>query len=231
MKVAVSSLGTSLDAWTGGSFGTCSQFLVIDTEYMDFVVILVPPVQPDGTKISLAAIRAIANQGADVVITGQVKDICWQAMVNLGIEVIDGIERMSVREAVALYTERGSEGVTSYVSPRDKIAVASHGDSLDSKLSPKGEVCTSFVLVDPETMDSEVVRIEAADSPARASVEAVRAAAKSGATVVITPEIHPACCTALRALAIMVALADEGLTVREAIAAYERGDLVSPPYL
>ena len=113
----------------------------------------------------------------------------------------------------------------------EKIAVASHGDSLDATLSQKGEVCTSFVLVDPQTMDSEVVRIEPADSPVRASVQAVRAAAKSGATVVITPEIRPTCCTALRALAITVALADESLTVREAVAAYGRGELISPPYL
>jgi predicted Fe-Mo cluster-binding NifX family protein len=198
---------------------------------MDFVVISVPPEQLDTSKVSLAAIRAIAKQGAEVVITGQIKDICRQAMVNLGIEVIDGVERMTVRESVALYTTSGPEAVTSYKPRPAKIAVASHGDSLDATLSAKGEVCTSFVLVDPQTMSFEVVRVEPADSPARASVNAVRAAARSGATAVITPEIRPACCTALRALAITVGLADEALTVREAVGAYRRGELVSPSYL
>jgi predicted Fe-Mo cluster-binding NifX family protein len=218
-----------LDAWAGEAFGTCSQFLVVDTETMGFVVIAVPPEQLDPSAVSLAAIRAIANQGAEVVITGPIKDICRQAMVNLGIEVVDGIERMTVREAVAMYTTSGRQAVTSYESPPAKIAVASHGADLDAPLSRKGEACTSFVLVDPQSMDFEVVQVEPAPSPARASVNAVRAAAKSGATVVITPEMRPACCTALRALAIAVSLADEGLTVREAVGAYRRGELASPP--
>jgi predicted Fe-Mo cluster-binding NifX family protein len=80
-------------------------------------------------------------------------------------------------------------------------------------------------------MDVQVVQVEPADSLDQASVHAVRAAAKSGATVVITPEIRPACCTALRALAIQVVLADETLVVREAVEAYRRGELAAPAYL
>ena len=49
--------------------------------------------------------------------------------------------------------------------------------------------------------------------------------------MVITPQIHTACCTALRALAIAVALAKEDMTVLQAVQAYERGDLSTPPYL
>jgi len=97
--------------------------------------------------------------------------------------------------------QRRPDAIAEYTPPPAKIAVASHGDSLDATLSPKGEVCTSFVLVNPQTMESEVVRVAAAGSVEQASVNAVRAAARSGATVVITPEIRPACCTALRALA------------------------------
>jgi hypothetical protein len=72
MLVAVSSLGTDLDAWTGIPFGACSQFLVADTETMEFVVVSVPTQQQDPTKVSLSAIRAIARQGAEVVITGPI---------------------------------------------------------------------------------------------------------------------------------------------------------------
>jgi predicted Fe-Mo cluster-binding NifX family protein len=231
MKIAVSSSGTSLDAWAGGQFGTCSQFLVVDAETMNFVVISLPPEQLDPSKVSLAAIRAIAKQGTEVVITGQIKDICRQAMVNLGIEVIDGVEGITVRDAVSLYTSSGPEAVAGHKPLPVRIAVASHGSSLDAVLSHKGEVCTSFVLVDPQTMDFEVVQVEPADSPERTSINAVRAAAKSGATVVVTPEIRPVCCTALRALAIQVVLADENLAVREAVEAYRRGELVGPSYL
>ncbi len=231
MRVAVSSLGTLLDAWVGGPFGTCSQFLVVDTETMEYLTISVPPEQLDSSKVSLPAIRALARQDVQVVITGQIKEICRQTMASLGIEVIDRAEGMTVREAITLYAKGGSEALADYTPAPAKIAVASHGASLDATLSPKGEACTSFILVDPETMAFEVVRVKPAESLAEASVNAVRAAARSGATVVITPEIRPACCTALRALAITVALADESLTVREAVEAYRRDELASPSYL
>jgi predicted Fe-Mo cluster-binding NifX family protein len=231
MKIAVASQGASLDAWAGVPFGTCSQFLVVDTETMDFVVISVPPEQLDPQKVSLAAIRAIVNQGAEVVITGAIKDLCRQAMINLGIQVVSGIGRMTVREAVTLYITNGRQAVESYLPPPEKIAVASHGNDLDATLGPKGEPCTSFILVDPQTMEFERVKVEEADTLVQASVNAVRAAARSGATVVITPEIRPECCTALRALAIAVCLAEEGLTVRQAIERYRRGELVSAPAL
>jgi predicted Fe-Mo cluster-binding NifX family protein len=198
---------------------------------MEYVVISVPAEEQDPSKASLAAIRAIANQGAECVITGTIRDVCRQAMIGLGIDVVDNVERMTVREAVELYTTNGPEALTSYSPSPAKIAVASHGASLDATLSGKGEVCTSFALVDPQTMAFERVDVEPAASLAQASVNAVRAAARSGATVVITPEIRPACCTALRALAITVALADPDLTVREAVEAYKQGKLASPPYL
>lgn len=228
MKIAVSSQGTSLDAWTGISFGVCSQFLVVDTETMDCVIVSVPPDQIGTSGVSLVAIRAIVNQGAETVITGHIKDICRQAMLNLGIEVIDGVGRMTVREAIERYVAEGAQEIQEYQPPPAKIAVASHGNDLDARLEAKGEPCTSFVLVDPQTMDFELVQIEQADSTVRAGVNAVRAAAKSGATTVITPEIRSECCIALRSLAINIALADEELTVREAVQAYVRGELSGP---
>jgi predicted Fe-Mo cluster-binding NifX family protein len=231
MKVAVSSLGSSLDAWTGAAFGTCSQFLVIDTESMDYVVISVPPDQIDPSKVSLYAIRALANQGVQAVLTGPIKDICRQAMINLGMEVIDGLQRMTVREAVELIRSQGPQAVTTYEPPPARIAVASHGDNLDATLSHRGEPCTSFVLVDPQTMAFETIEVETGETPEQTSVNAVRAAARGGATIVITPQIRPVCCAALRALAIAVALAGEDMTVREAVQAYQRGELHTPPYL
>jgi predicted Fe-Mo cluster-binding NifX family protein len=98
-------------------------------------------------------------------------------------------------------------------------------------LAPRGEPCTSFVLVNPQSLRFEVVKVEEGETPAQTSVNAVRAAARSGATVVITPEIRPTCCAALRALSITVALAEPAMTVRQAVQAYQRGELEMPPYL
>jgi predicted Fe-Mo cluster-binding NifX family protein len=224
-------MGTSLDAWAGGPFGLCTQFLVVDTETMDYVVVSVPPEELDASQVSLPAIRGIAAQGAEVVLTGIIKDACRQAMETLGMEVVSGIERVTVRQAIEMYVQEGQPALARYRPPPVVIAVASHGDDLDATLGHKGEPCTSFVLVRPQTWTYEIVRVAPADSVARASVNAVRAAAKSGATVVITPEIRPACCTALRSLAIAVALADPELTVREAVTKYLAGELETPPYL
>jgi predicted Fe-Mo cluster-binding NifX family protein len=224
-------MGTSLDAWAGGPFGVCRQFLVVDTETMEYVVVSVPADQLDASKVSLPAIRAIAAQGAEVVLTGPIKYICRQAMEALGIQVVANMERMTVRQAIELYVAQGQEALASYQPQPVKIAVASHGETLEDTLSHKGEPCTSFVLVDPQTMAYEVVQVEPAETLQQASVNAVRAAAKSGATVVITPEIRPACCEALRALAVTVALADPELTVRQAVEKYLSGELSSPPYL
>jgi len=231
MKIGISSLGTSLDAWAGGALGTCTQFLVVDTETDEFVVVSVSPETVDTDRVNLAAIRALVQQDVGIVITGHIKDVCRQAILNLGIEVVDGIEGITVRDTVSLYTSGGTEAVAAYEPPSQKIAVASHGNSLEAKLSPKGEVCTSFVLVEPQSLGFEVIQVKPADSVEQASVNAVRAAARNGATVVVTPAIRPACCTALRALAIQVALADETLTVREAVGAYRRGELESSAYL
>jgi predicted Fe-Mo cluster-binding NifX family protein len=167
------------------------------------------------------------------VLTGIIKDACRQAMESLGMEVVSGVERVTVRQAVDMYGKSGQTALAQYRPPPVKIAVASHGEDLEATLSQKGEPCTSFVLVDPSEGDwsFEVIRVAPADSVARASVNAVRAAAKNGATVVITPEIRPACCTALRSLAITVALADPEWTVRQAVTNYLAGELETPFYL
>jgi predicted Fe-Mo cluster-binding NifX family protein len=80
-------------------------------------------------------------------------------------------------------------------------------------------------------MEFEIVDVEPGDSLEQTSVNAVRAAARAGATVVITPQIRPACCTALRALSIDVALGAPDMTVQQAIEAYQRDELQSPPHI
>lgn len=63
--------------------------------------------------MSLTAIRAVAGQGVSAVITGRIKEICRQTMLNLGIEVIDGVEGMTVREAIERYKAAGLEALES----------------------------------------------------------------------------------------------------------------------
>jgi predicted Fe-Mo cluster-binding NifX family protein len=229
MLIAVSSMGSSLDAWTGIGFSSCDQFLVVDDQTMEFIVVSVPSSQQLSGTVNLHAIRAIAKQGAQTVITGPVKDVCRQTMQSLGMDVIDNVGRMTVRQAVEQYAAGGESAVREYVAPPEKIAVASHGDTLEAPISSQDEPCTSFVLVDARTMEFEVVGVAPAESLVQSSVNAVRAAAKAGATVVITPGLQPACCYALNALAIRAVVAKPGATVRQAIAQFKRGELSEPP--
>jgi predicted Fe-Mo cluster-binding NifX family protein len=225
MRIAVSSTGLSADAWINGTLDTCPRFLVVDSESMGTIIVSVPDDVPPGPERTRMLLRAVLSQDVQAIITGPLSEACRQVMDELGIEIVEGIERMTVRQAVEAYVASGRRALAEYVPPPQKVAVGSHGDDLEATLHARGEPCTSFVLVDPQTMAYEVVRVAQAESMAQAGVNAVRAAARNGATTVITSEIRPACCTALNALGIAVFLADEHLTVREAIEAYLQGEL------
>ena len=225
MKVAVASMGTVPEAWVGIKFGMCSQFLVFDTDTMECIVMSVPPHQQESEQVNLTAIRAIAQQDVSTVITGNIKPICRQTLQNLGIQVIDGVEGMTVQEAIEHYKATGLQTPESRKGILTRVAVASHGEGLDASLETRLGVCSSFIVVEPTTMEWKVVRVEP-DGPAQTvNRKVIRAVARSGASVLITPEIHPECCMVLRALAIGVYIAPTGITVREAIELYEAGEL------
>jgi len=225
MKVAVASMGTVPEAWVGIRFGFCSQFLVFDLDTLEYVVVSVPPHLERPDQVSLAAIRAVAKQDVAAVITGYIKDICRQTLINLGIEVIEGVEGMTVREAVERYKATGLRTPQSRQGMPTRVAVASHNRGLDAPLELHFGTCSSFVVVNAQTMEWEVVEVEADGPVDEVNLKGIRAVVQSGATVLITPEIHPECCMALRALAVEVYLAPEGITVREAIKMYEEGEL------
>jgi len=225
MKVAIASMGTVPEAWVGIRFGMCSQFLVFDLDTMEYIVVSVPPRQESPERVSLEAIRAVAKQDVSAVITGNVKDICRRNLLDLGIEVIDGVEGMTVREAVERYKVTGLQAIEERKGMPTRIAVASHSEGLDASLEAHFGACSSFVVIDPKTMAWEMVQAEPDGPMQKVNRNAIRAVVQGGATMLITPHIHPECCMALQALAVMVYIAPEGITIREAIELYEGGEL------
>jgi predicted Fe-Mo cluster-binding NifX family protein len=159
------------------------------------------------------------------VITGHIKEICCETLLSLGIDVIDGVEGMTVGDAIDRYKATGLETPESRLGFINRIAVVSSGEGLDARLEVPLSTCTSFIIVDPSTNDWETVRTEPNGPSSEVSFNAVRTIVRSGAGILITPKIHPECCMALQALAVYVYLAPEGITVREAIAMYEGGQL------
>lgn len=225
MRVAVASMGTVPEALVGIRFCTCSQFLVFDLDTMEYVVASVPLHLVCSGRVNLGVIRAVAKQGVSAVITGYIKEICYQTLLNLGIEVIEGVEGMTVNEAVERYKATGLPTPESRKGTLPRIAILSRGEGLDARLEPHFGTCTSFIVVEPKTKEWAVVQVEP-DGPVRkVNIEGIRAVVQSGAGVVITPQIDPACCMALQALAVTAYIAPAGITVRQAIDLYERGKL------
>ncbi|MCP4538270.1 MAG: hypothetical protein GY832_14110 [Chloroflexi bacterium] len=228
MKVAVASMGTVPEAWVGIRFGICSQFLIFDTDTMEYIVVSIPARQEESDQVSLAAIQAVAKQDVSTIITGDIKPVCCQALQTMGIEVIDGVQGMTVQQAIEHYKATGLQTPESRKGILTRVAVASHGEGLDAPLQVRsGEcsTCSSFIVVEPATMEWEAVHVEP-DGPAQTmNKKAIRAIAQSGAAAIITPEIHPECCMVLRVLAIEAYIAPMDITVREAIKLYEAGEL------
>ncbi|MBN1178488.1 MAG: hypothetical protein JXD18_04715 [Anaerolineae bacterium] len=225
MKVAIASMGTVPDAWVGIRFGLCSQFLVFDLDTMEYVVVSVPPRVDERDQLSLAAIRAIARQDVAAVVTGHIKDQCRQTLLDLGIEVIEGVEGMTVQEALERFQATGLKTPGERQGMLTRVAVVAHGDGLDARLEPHFQTCSAFILVDPRTMAWDMIAVEPDGPTHRVNVNGVRAVARSGAVALIAPQIHYECSMALQALGIAVFIAPEGITVREAIDLYEQGKL------
>ena len=225
MKIAVASMGTVLEALVGVRFGMCSQFLVFDLDTMDYVVLNLSPQEEPSERVNLEAIRALARQDVSVVITGYIKPICRQTLLDLGIDVIDNVEGMTVQEAIERYRATGLPTPESRKGMRERVAVAAYGEGLDARLEVRFGACASFVVVDPATRTWEAVEVEPDGPPRRVNMRGIQAVIRSGAGVVITPHIDPACCMALQALAVAAYVAPEGITVGEAVRLYEQGEL------
>jgi predicted Fe-Mo cluster-binding NifX family protein len=146
-------------------------------------------------------------------------------MQSLGMKVVSDIPRMTVRRAILRYAVRQEAEPVDVAPAAEMIAVSSHGTSLDSPLAAGTEPCTSFLLVDASTMQYRRVEVEAALSTQEGSLHPLRAAVRAGATVVITTNMSPMCCAAARALAVSVVLAEEHLSVRQAVQSYLAGQL------
>jgi len=225
MKIAVGTTGDNLDAWVRSEFGWCPRFVIVDTDSMSYFVVAQPPVE-SYEEASLAAIRTLAQHDVSAVIVARAQDRCRRVMNELGVDVIEGVEGLTVRQAVerfvsqALYTPEGRKA-------KVKIAVTSDGDDLDARVGTSLGMCTRFLLVDPDSLDHTVVTVTPKASPEDLSVEAIRTVVKGGATVVITPQVQPRCCRILFQMGVDVVLCDADISVRQAVAKFKAGKLES----
>jgi len=101
MKIAVSSVGPTLDHAVDARFGRCAYFLVIDPDTLAF-----EPIQNSSNALGhgagIQSAQLLANKGVTVLLTGNCGPNAFQTLAAAGIQVITGVAGQ-VREAVRMY--------------------------------------------------------------------------------------------------------------------------------
>ena len=107
-----------------------------------------------------------------------------------------------------------------------KIAVTASGADLDALASPVFGRCPTYIVVDTETMEYEVVENPATSASGGAGIQAAQFVIEQGAQAVVTGNVGPNAFGVLQAAGIPVYLFKGG-TVRQAVKAYQGGQLSS----
>lgn len=224
MKVAVGSLGSSLDAWVGGRFGYCPQFIIVDTDTMDHVVVPMPAAMSE-REASQRAIRIVAQNGADALIVEKAMPACCEVMTALGIEIIEGVRGLSVRQAVQRFQSGQLSSPEERQGESHRIAVAALGSGLEAAVGTRFGQVHQFVIVDPATMSTDILPVQPVNAGKHLRLATIRSLVERGVNLVATPSIAPECCQALWSLAVDVVLVEPKGTVGDIIAAYKEGTL------
>lgn len=103
MRLVVVSEGESLDSFVADDFGHAPCFLVVDSETLDYSVIVNEFINAEGAGMAVA--RAIASLQPDAVLTGGIGMHGIQILKEAGIDVSYD-EEGTVEEAVTDYVRR-----------------------------------------------------------------------------------------------------------------------------
>ncbi len=90
MKIAISAMGTDLDAQVDPRFGRCQYFIIMDPDTLEFEAVENPNVSATGGA-GIQSAQMIAEKGVQVILTGNVGPNAFQTLSSAGIQVITGI--------------------------------------------------------------------------------------------------------------------------------------------
>ena len=106
-----------------------------------------------------------------------------------------------------------------------KIAISSSGKTLDSAVDPRFGRAEYFIIVDPETMDFEVVEnSQNLNLPQGAGIQAGKTIADNNVEALITGHCGPKAFKVLQAAGIKIMTGASG-KIADAIAQYRNGEL------
>lgn len=99
MKVAVSSVGDTLDSAVDPRFGRAEQFILVDTDTGEHRTISNAQNLSAAQGAGIQAAQTVSRNGAEYIITGHCGPKAFRALNAAGIKVIIGVEG-TVAEAV-----------------------------------------------------------------------------------------------------------------------------------
>lgn len=107
-----------------------------------------------------------------------------------------------------------------------KVVVTANGTDLDAPISPVFGRCSTYLFVDTETMQFDVVENPAIRAPGGAGIQAAQFVIERGAEAVLTGNVGPNAFGVFQAANVPVYLLGNG-TVQGAVEAYTKGQLQS----
>lgn len=106
-----------------------------------------------------------------------------------------------------------------------KIAVSSLGNDLNAQVDPRFGRCQFFLIVDAETLEFKALSNESAMASGGAGIQAAETVSREGVEVMITGNVGPNAYRTLNAAGIKIATGAGGITVKEALEKFKRGEL------
>ena len=103
-----------------------------------------------------------------------------------------------------------------------KIAISSTGTDLDAQVDPRFGRCQRFIIVDPDTMQFEVMENSGAAAAGGAGIATAQAVTGKGVEVILTGHCGPNAFSVLKAAGAKVMTNVSG-TVSQAVEGYKQG--------
>ena len=98
MKIAVSAMGQSLDSQIDPRFGRCQNFIIVDTDTMEFEAVSNESTTAAGGA-GIATAQMITGKGVNAVVTGHCGPNAFGVLNSAGIKVMTGASG-TVQEAM-----------------------------------------------------------------------------------------------------------------------------------
>ncbi|MDD5070263.1 MAG: NifB/NifX family molybdenum-iron cluster-binding protein [Candidatus Omnitrophica bacterium] len=101
MKICITSEGSSLDSKVDPLFGRCRNFIIVDTDTLEFEAIVNPNIESMGGS-GIQSAQFVASKKVKAVVTGNVGPNAFQTLQAAGIAIFTNASG-TIKEAIEKY--------------------------------------------------------------------------------------------------------------------------------